>query len=292
MNLGEECRTCLLSSQTKRVQNYQDVKKRDQFIEEITKLAFSFPKEGGASPLLMREINNVHKRIFSYPLDYTKEKIKYNQLCLSYESQIEEIILNSEDPLKKAIQFARVGNLIDFAKLTSIDMDLLAYFTNQANIQEVDLNVLSMLKKELGNAKKVIYLLDNCGEIVFDKILIKWIKKLYPQVEIIAIVRGKEIINDVTYFDSEMIGLDQVCIVKDNGSDIPGTHLKEVSKECLDLLLNNDLIIAKGLGNFETLHGCHLNIYYMFLCKCKYFADKFNLKQWESVLTNERLLND
>ena len=89
-----------------------------------------------------------------------------------------------------------------------------------------------------------------------------------------------------------MVGLNLICKVIDNGTDIPGTYLEEVSLECLNQIKNSDLIIAKGLGNFETLHGSKLNIYYMFLCKCKYFADKFNLKQWESVLTNERFLVD
>ena len=67
-------------------------------------------------------------------------------------------------------------------------------------------------------------------------------------------------------------------------------YLKEVSKECYYLIHNADLIISKGLGNFETLNGCGLNIYYMFLCKCDYFANKFKLKKWESVLINEKSL--
>lgn len=291
MQLGEECRTCLFSSQAKRAQTYLDKEKVNEFINKINVLCKTFPSTG-ASPLLMRAINEVHKEVFSFPLDYSKEKIKYNKLCLSYEKQIEEIIDSSLDPLKKGIQFARVGNLIDFAKLTSIDIDLLDYFIKQAEVQEVDEKVLTNLKEELSNKTNVVYLLDNCGEIVFDKILIKIIKRIYPHINLIAVVRGKEIINDVTYFDSEMIGLDKVCKVIDNGTDIPGTSLEDISKECLETIKKADIIISKGLGNFETLHGCKLNIYYMFLCKCMYFADKFNLKQWESVLTNELILND
>ena len=289
MELGEECRSCLVNSQTKKVNNYDDVKKRDEFIKVIKELAKNFPKDS-ASPLLMREINNVHKRIFNCSLNYHDEKVKFNNLCLSYEKQIEEIILASEDPLKKAIQFARVGNLIDFAKLTSIDIDLLDYFIQASNKQEVDQYELSNLRNDLINSKTLVYLLDNCGEIVFDKLLIRQIKRINPSLTINAIVRKYEIINDVTKFDASMVGLDKECLVSDNGTDIPGTYLKEVSKECYYLIHNADLIISKGLGNFETLNGCGLNIYYMFLCKCDYFANKFKLKKWESVLINEKSL--
>lgn len=291
MKLGEECRECLFNSQSKKVKKYKDTDKTELFIKEMKNLCITYP-DNTASPLLMRSINNLHKKIFSKGIDYSEEKIKYNKLCLSYEKQIEEIVFHDIDPLKKAIQFARVGNLIDFAKLTSIDIDLLEYFTTKASTQEVDSLVLDRLKSDLLNAKKVTYLLDNCGEIVFDKIMIKVIKKLYPRINIIAVVRGKEIINDCTLSDAKMVNLDKVCEVIDNGTDIPGTFLDEISSNCLSHINCSDLIISKGLGNFETLHGCNLNIYYMFLCKCKYFADKFNLKQWESVLTNEIILNE
>ena len=291
MRIGEECRTCLFNSQSKKVEKYEDSKNKEEFLSSLKILCDTF-SSNGASPLLMREINRLHEKIFSFSLDYSKEKVKFNSICLSYENEIEEIISSSEDSLKKAIQFAIVGNLIDFAKLTSIDIDLLKYFKEKVSEQKIDDKVLTMLKEDLSKSKKVTYLLDNCGEVVFDKILIKEILRKYPHIELTAVVRGKEIINDVTYFDSKMISLDKVCKVIDNGTDIPGTHLEEISSSCLDQINSSEVIISKGLGNFETLHGCNKNIYYMFLCKCDYFANKFNLNKWESVLTNEKLLDD
>ena len=289
MELGEECRTCLVNSQTKKVASYEDKVKVKEFISSITSLASSFSKEK-SSPLLMREINYIHRKVFNKDLDYSREKYRFNMLCLQYENQIKLEINKSEDPLKKAIQFARVGNLIDFAKLSVIEDNILDYFIKSATKQMVEKDVYEDLIKELGVAKKLVYLLDNCGEIVFDKIMIETIQKHFPQIEIIAVVRGEEIINDVTYFDSEMVGLNKVCRVIDNGTDIPGTYLEEISDNLKEELKTSDLIISKGLGNFETLNGCGLNIYYMFLCKCMYFADKFSLNLWESVLVNEARL--
>ena len=287
MKLGNECRSCLFFSQSKKVENY-NAEERDKFISEIKELC-EREEENSASPLLMRRINLLHQEIFGKSIDYKEEKIKFNSLCLSYENDIYDIILNSSDSLEKAIQFAIVGNLIDFTKLTSIDMDLLEYFVSKANEQKLDEVVLSELKKDLSSAKTITYLLDNCGEIVFDKLLIKTIKKLYPHVTITAVVRGEEIVNDVTYFDSSFVGLDKVCDVIDNGTNVPGTYLKEISKECLHQMNSSDVIISKGLGNFETLHNeCDYNIYYLFLCKCDFFASMFNVKVWDSVLTREK----
>ena len=113
---------------------------------------------------------------------------------------------------------------------------------------------------------------------------------MYSNIFITAVVRGSEIVNDVTYFDSYMVGLDKECQVIDNGNDVPGTFLKEISNTCKQALDNSDVIISKGLGNFETLHKeCALNIYYLFLCKCDFFADMFNVKVWDSVLTKEKM---
>lgn len=290
MRLGEECRECLFQSQSARVKKYPDSEKKDVFLREIRSLTKTFPSES-ASPLLMREIDRKHREIFGYPLDYSEEKNRFNRFFLDCEAQIEQEVLQSKDPLEKAIQFACVGNLIDFAKLTSIDKDRVNHFIAIADKQKIDTGVYRSLKKDLKSAKSAVYLLDNCGEIVFDKILIRTIKRLYRGIVVTAVVRGKEIINDVTRKDSVQVGLDKVVEVVDNGTDIPGTYLNEISGECKKKLDEADLILSKGLGNFETLFGCGLNIYYMFLCKCRYFADKFHLNQWESVLTNERLLS-
>lgn len=288
MKLGEECRSCLFNSQSKKVETiYGD--KKEEFIKRIKTICANEPKTS-ASPLLMHKINKAHQEIFGKSIDYKEEKTKFNNLCLSYEDDIYNIINNSNDRLLKAIQFAIVGNLIDFTKLSSIDIDLLTYFKNNADKQKLNFVVLNDLKQDLSKCKRLTYLLDNCGEIVFDKLLIKVIKELYPNIMVTAVVRGEEIVNDVTYYDAKMTGLDLICKIIDNGNDVPGTYLKEISDECLDALDDSDVIISKGLGNFETLHEeCDYNIYYLFLCKCKFFSDMFNVDVWDSVLTKEKI---
>lgn len=290
MQLGEECRDCLYRSQSARVLNEPDSEKKERFLREIRQLTKTYPSES-ASPLLMRAIDRKHREIFGHSLDYSEEKVHFNRLFLDMEEKIEDEIFHAKEPLKRAIQYARVGNLIDFAKLTAVDENQVNRLIDIADRQNVEEDVYLRLLNDLKEARRLVYLLDNCGEIVFDKILIQTIRRYYPDIFITAVVRGKEIINDVTKKDSVQVGLDRIVEVIDNGTDIPGTYLKEIGKECREKMEKADLILSKGLGNFETLSGCGMNIYYMFLCKCRYFADKFHLKQWESVLTNERLLS-
>ena len=175
MNLGEECRGCLFNSQSKKIEKYNDDRKHI-FIKRLKGLCDSEPVNS-ASPLLTRKINNLHKEIFGKSIDYKKEKEEFNKLCLSYEQDIYNIIMSSDDKLEKAIQFAIVGNLIDFTKLTSIDIDLLSYFKLQANKQILDINNLNDLKEDLSKCHNLTYLLDNCGEIYAFYIINKYLKK-------------------------------------------------------------------------------------------------------------------
>lgn len=128
---------------------------------------------------------------------------------------------------------------------------------------------------------------DNCGEIVLDKVMMRVVRALYPDIRIYGVVRGSEIINDVTLRDAEEIRLSDVAEVFDNGSDVPGTYLKEVNKRTLALLSECDVIVAKGLGNLETLYGEGYNIFYSFCCKCAHIASRFNLGLWSAGFAEE-----
>ena len=120
----------------------------------------------------------------------------------------------------------------------------------------------------------MVYLTDNCGEVVLDKMLVKLLKEMYPNLDITVIVRGEQILNDATMEDAVQIGMTDMVNVIGNGNNIAGTWLDAVSEQALKLIDQADVIIAKGQGNFETLYGCGKNIYYMFLCKCQLFYTK------------------
>ena len=158
----------------------------------------------------------------------------------------------------------------------------------QSKERIVDEGVLDALKKDLSEARRIVLLTDNCGEIVLDKLLLKVIKELYPEAELNIMVRGEEVLNDATRKDALEVGLDKVGSVVDNGTEIAGTFLDAVSKDALQILEEADVILSKGQANFETLRGCGKNIYYIFLCKCDMFANRFGVPRFTGMMINDR----
>ena len=142
--------------------------------------------------------------------------------------------------------------------------------------------------KDLQTAKKLVYLTDNCGEILLDKLLLETIAAAAPQAERIIIVRGEPVLNDATMEDALQVGIDTLGKVFPNGTNIAGTYLPWVSAEAKEAIDEADILVSKGQGNFESLHGCGLNIYYLFLCKCQWFMERFGLPQFSGVFINER----
>ena len=124
------------------------------------------------------------------------------------------------------------------------------------------------MEKDLKEAQTVLYLGDNAGEIVMDRLLLETIH--HPNVYFV--VRGAPIINDITIADAKQIGIDNLSTVISNGDDAPGTILENVSPEFRDLYNNADLIISKGQGNYESLSGCNKNIYFILMAKCNHVA--------------------
>ena len=117
--------------------------------------------------------------------------------------------------------------------------------------------------------------------------MVKTIKELYPQIDITVITRGGEALNDATLEDAISVGMDKLTRVIGNGVAVPGTELKQISAESLNYIKNADVIISKGMGNFETMSSCGMNVYYIFLCKCDYFERRFKLPRLTGVFIRE-----
>ena len=114
---------------------------------------------------------------------------------------------------------------------------------------------------------------------------------LHPGVKVTAIVRGEPVVNDADLEAAHYVGLDRIVNVTGNGSGIAGTDLADISEEAEQLIRDADLIVSKGQGNFETIHGCGLNIYYLFLCKCDWFVQKFQAERFQGMFINERSIS-
>ena len=178
--------------------------------------------------------------------------------------------LEGDDPLKTALLYARIGNYIDFAALANVDSATVLSLLNEENKDPLDENEYRRFREELASASRLVYLTDNCGEVVLDKLVVKLLKEFYPELAITVIVRGFPAINDATMEDAEEIGLTEITRVIGNGNDVGGTWLPHISEEARKLL------------------ECGLNIYYLFLCKCEWFQRQFHAHPLEGMFINER----
>ena len=136
----------------------------------------------------------------------------------------------------------------------------------------------------------VLYLCDNCGEIVLDKLLILQLQKHFPHLQIAVMVRGGEVLNDATMRDVRQIHLDEVCQCTSIQVPLAGCDLRHIGEDARALLASSDMIIAKGQANFESLYGCGLPIYYLLLCKCDYFCERFQMHHLKGIFAYEKTL--
>lgn len=286
MKLDYECRGCLYNSQMKKVEREQsDAAKLEKFKKRVKALCDN-PPERYCAPLLMRDINDLHREIFGAGIDYSREKHAFNLKLLSMEEELYARVINSPDPVGEGLKFAMAANYIDFARLSDLNEDSVNAVLSAAERARADEGELEKLKSGLKSAKTLCYLHDNCGEIVLDKILIRAIKALYPAISVTSVVRGFPIINDVTLDDAREVGLTDICKVVGNNSGIPGTYLDEISDEVKNLLSASDVVISKGLGNLETLYGEGYKIFYAFNCKCAHISKQFGYPLWSAVLVS------
>ena len=244
--------------------------------------------DGLSTPQVAEKMDDLRREIFGNVIDYTEIKQHYNQLMLDHFPYIKNKVDTSENHLKTAIQYAMVGNYIDFGALENVNEGELKVQLDEAVNITIDSKLLDVFKNDLVNAKRLVYFTDNCGEIVTDKLLISTLCDINPNLHITVIVRGKPVLNDATLEDAKYIHMEDVAQkVIGNGTGLPGNVIGAISKEAMDEVENADLLISKGQGNYEGLSGCGLNIYYLFLCKCEMFMRRFGVEQFTGIMTRE-----
>lgn len=285
--LKPECITCIVDKQLSAHPENITLTEKIDYMQRVLKIVSEATYDMSA-PVIVRQIYDLQKEMFGMETDYTEIKKYFNAQMLDRYHSFAQKIEDSQNPLKLAIQYAMIGNYIDFGAMKEVEEEKLNELLEQAKEINLDYQEYDNLKKEILTKNKMVYLTDNCGEIVFDKLLINTIQEMNPALDITVLVRGGKVLNDATMDDAVQVGLDKVVKVIGNGSNIAGTCLEKISEEARDLIESADFVISKGQGNFETLQECGLNIYYLFLCKCIMFANKFQVPGFTGMLLNDR----
>lgn len=197
---------------------------------------------------------------------------------------LEAFVQSKEDPLYWSTKTAAAGNIIDLGVYSEIDF--LKTLEEELN-KEFSVNNYTLFKQSISKAKKLLIIADNAGETVFDRILIKALKGL----DITYAVRDVPIINDATIEDayaSEITGVNRII---SSGSTIPGTIISDCSQEFQQIFYDSDVVISKGLGNFETLPKNDREIFFVFKAKCPRIAHLFNIELGGYVLKSSQTCN-
>jgi uncharacterized protein with ATP-grasp and redox domains len=223
-------------------------------------------------PVMARKIYDLIQEITGVNDPYGPIKERFNQMALELLPELKATVNRAADPFAMAVRMAIAGNIIDFGAnggLTEEDVR-----TAVANVlSEPFVGDLPAFQRAIGKATHIMYLADNAGEIVFDRLLIE---QLHGKHVTLA-VRGRAIINDALLADAARAGLDNLCDVIDNGSGVPGTVLDTCDQRFRERFTAADLIIAKGQGNYETLSDAPGDIYFLLKVKCPVIASHIGL---------------
>lgn len=272
------CYSCLAKAYTKLLEEHNLTEEER---ERHTKAFLSFmanSENGLIAPEIARRNQHQIKELLGIEDPYKDIKIKSNQYLLDKYDYFNKLISESEDPFDTAIRLAISGNIIDYAANPDFDLE---GTIEKVLKEDFAINHSAELKEKLESAKTVLYLGDNAGEIVMDKLFLEHIK--HPNVYFS--VRNAPVINDVTFEDARQTGIDKYAKVISNGYDAPSTILDRCSDEFMEIYNSADIIISKGQGNLEgLLNENNPKLFFLLMVKCEMIAEKFNVKKGDFVV--------
>lgn len=291
MNINYECLPCLSKQAVKlacKVTDNEELQKKIiKFgLEKISENAFI-----QSAPYVTAEIYKFGKEISGVRDPFEKEKKEFNIIAakLIRDMNLEEKINTSKKAFDVGMRLSIAGNIIDFS------------LGKEINKKDVENSITESLKtnifgstsdeflKKINKAKKILFLADNSGEIVFDKLFINCL----PKDKITYVVKGGPIVNDATMEDADFVGMNKLVKVMDNGASIQGTILNRCSNEFLEEFEKADLIISKGQANYETLSEVSdTEIFFLLRAKCMSIAEDIGCELNEFVVLNNNVLKE
>jgi len=239
----------------------------------------------------------ISKKIWQLALRYTPDndpmrsiRKYYNQQMLKLEPELMKNLSTSQKPLHAALKMAIAGNIIDFGAPHSFDVDKAKQKISETLKTPLSVDDSTPLFNKLAKTGKLLYIGDNCGEIVLDKIFIRELKNSFPNLKITFAVRGAPVINDVIAEDARQVGINKYASVISNGDDAPSTLIEKTSPEFKQAMRSHQVIIAKGQGNFEGLSEYPgENLFFLFMSKCQYITELTGSKLYGLLCLQNRI---
>ena len=286
--LNPDCILCHMRRNVGTARSMGTTAQWEAFTRELLELYLDIPREGVSSTWLGPRTEELFQKVYGVSGDrFEAEKRFSNRFVMERLGEIRERVEAAEDPVYAGLQFAILGNYIDFSALYGeVSFEKLDAMLEKALTMELDRKTYEKLCADLEAGKNLLYLTDNAGEIGFDRICAEQIAKRYPHVQITFCVRGGITLNDATREDAKAVGIPFRVI--DNGNNVAGTVLDLLGAEAKQAMEASDVIIAKGQANAETLLDSGYNIYYAFLVKCVRFEERFQKPKLTPMLVREQ----
>ncbi len=237
------------------------------------------------APQVARDLHKKIREMIHNDDPYHEEKKYHNHFMQSYYPELKKKVIESVNPFDTALRIAIAGNIIDFGPAQ--DFDIMQTINNTLS-SDFAIDQSQEFLKDIQNAETILYLGDNAGEIVADKLFIETIN--HPNLYFAT--RGAPIINDITIDDAIQTEIDKTATIISNGYDAPSTILDKVSEEFMNIYRNADIIISKGQGNLEGLiDEKSPKIYFLLTVKCQLIGDLIGVQKGDFVVASNHLIH-
>jgi len=268
MNISKECYLCIYKQVYKITDKFNlSDKEASKILREGAKILSKYDINVTPPEIAAEEYGRVSEILDVEDL-FEEEKKAAILEALKFKPMLKLRLLKSEDKLFDACKIAVAGNVIDLGVHQDYDLEEEIKKIFQMEFKKND---YAEFKVAVEDADSICYLADNAGENVFDELLIETIKEINPDVKVYYFVRGRPVINDVTIKDLNIDGLEifELAEVVDTGVPTPGYHLKFANEKSKEIFFEADMVISKGMGNFECLYEeCGREVFYLFKVKC------------------------
>jgi uncharacterized protein with ATP-grasp and redox domains len=215
-------------------------------------------------PVTASDIHALIRQQSGNPDPYSEAKQEATAHALTLYPKLKQLIAKADDPLETAVRLAIAGNIIDLGVSEQYDLEA---SIERVLVTEPAINHITQLKQALSQATSVLFLADNAGETVMDRLLIEQLN-----IPVTYVVKGGPAVNDATRDDASAAGLSDVCEIIDHGAATLGTLLDRCSDDFRQRFAEAELIISKGMANYESLNNSRSGIFFLLQAKCAVVA--------------------
>jgi len=283
MKISYECGPCFLRQAREAMDlSTNDEKLKMEIMEEIFKFLSNNFKENTNSNSTGSAMHKQMREKTGCKDPYYKEKIQGNEIALKYLPEVKKI-LKKDNSLENYVKIAIIGNILDFGAFT-LDDDIESIIKESLK-KDLTIKHIEEFENSLKTQDKVLYLVDNTGEIVFDKLLLAKIKEY--NLDITIAVKSQPVLNDACMSEALDAGLDEYGTLVEIGCATVGYVDSEISEEFREIFNNHKFIISKGMGNYEGLTEINLtnkDIYFLLCAKCNTISKDIGVKLHDMLL--------